>query len=161
MQPCNGVPPSTFSIPRIAMVEADEGIGMIPSFGLPACRNRKVLMSRLINALVNLEFCPISNRGKKLPPAQRNSLHFLEATSPDAGWADEVLAALVVFLKAVPGWRNWQTRRTQNPVTARSCRFDSYARHHSSMKPVAASITRIHEMVVPMVLGPAGIYKKP
>jgi hypothetical protein len=28
-----------------------------------------------------------------------------------------------------PGWRNWQTRRTQNPVTARSCRFDSYARH--------------------------------
>jgi len=29
------------------------------------------------------------------------------------------------------------------------------------MKPVAASITRIHEMVVPMVLGPAGIYKKP
>jgi hypothetical protein len=32
----------------------------------------------------------------------------------------------------VPGWRNWQTRRTQNPVTARSCRFDSYARHQYS-----------------------------
>jgi hypothetical protein len=29
------------------------------------------------------------------------------------------------------------------------------------MKPVAANITRIHEMVVPLVLGPSGIYKKP
>src|SRR5580704_14967467 len=29
---------------QIAMVEADEGIAVIPSFGLPACRNRKVVM---------------------------------------------------------------------------------------------------------------------
>jgi hypothetical protein len=36
--------------------------------GLPACRNRKVLMSRRINPLVNLEFCQISNRGNRLPP---------------------------------------------------------------------------------------------
>ena len=28
-----------------------------------------------------------------------------------------------------PTWRNWQTRRTQNPVTARSCGFDPLRRH--------------------------------
>jgi hypothetical protein len=33
-------------------VEADEGIAIIPSFGVPACRNRKVVMSRLIDPIV-------------------------------------------------------------------------------------------------------------
>src|SRR6266853_4311049 len=28
-----------------------------------------------------------------------------------------------------PGWRNWQTRRTQNPVGATPCGFDSRPRH--------------------------------
>ena len=27
-------------------------------------------------------------------------------------------------------WRNWQTRRTQNPVAARPCGFDSLHQHH-------------------------------
>jgi LysR family carnitine catabolism transcriptional activator len=53
---------------QIALVEADEGIAIIPSFGLPACRNRKIAMSQLINPVVSLEFHQISNRGKKLPP---------------------------------------------------------------------------------------------
>ena len=52
---------------QIAMVEADDGLAIIPSFGLPACRNRRVVMSRLINPVVSLEFFQISNRGKKLP----------------------------------------------------------------------------------------------
>ena len=30
---------------------------------------------------------------------------------------------------SVPGWRNWQTRRTQNPVPAREWGFDSLPRH--------------------------------
>jgi hypothetical protein len=42
----------------------------------------------------------------------------------------------------VPGWRNWQTRRTQNPVTARSCRFDSYARHQYSNQRAPGWIVR-------------------
>jgi hypothetical protein len=33
---------------QIALVEAEEGIAIIPSFGVPACRNRKVTMSQLI-----------------------------------------------------------------------------------------------------------------
>ena len=31
---------------QIAMVEAGEGVAIIPSFGLPVCRNRNVAMSR-------------------------------------------------------------------------------------------------------------------
>jgi hypothetical protein len=50
------------------LVDADEGIAIIPSFGLPVCRKRKVLMSELINAVVNVEFHQICNRGEKLPP---------------------------------------------------------------------------------------------
>jgi DNA-binding transcriptional LysR family regulator len=37
---------------QIALVEAEEGIAIIPSFGMPACRNRKVVMSQLINPVV-------------------------------------------------------------------------------------------------------------
>ena len=30
-----------------------------------------------------------------------------------------------------PGWRNWQTQRTQNPPTFGSWGFDSPSRHHT------------------------------
>jgi LysR family carnitine catabolism transcriptional activator len=63
---------------QIALVEADEGIAIIPSFGLPACRNRKVVMSRLIDPIVNLEFYQISNRGKELPPGADEFTAFLK-----------------------------------------------------------------------------------
>src|SRR6202008_3332869 len=49
---------------QIALVEADEGIAIIPSFGVPVCRNRKVAMSRLINPIVNLECSQITTRAK-------------------------------------------------------------------------------------------------
>jgi LysR family carnitine catabolism transcriptional activator len=62
----------------IAMVEAGEGIAVIPSFVLPACRNRKVAMSRLINPVVNLDFSRISLRGKKLPPGADDFTSFLQ-----------------------------------------------------------------------------------
>jgi DNA-binding transcriptional LysR family regulator len=62
----------------IAMVEAGEGIAVIPSFVLPACRNRKVVMSRLINPVVNLDFSRISLRGKKLPPGADDFTSFLQ-----------------------------------------------------------------------------------
>ncbi len=70
---------------QIALVEADEGIAIIPSFGLPACRNREVVMSQLINPVVNLEFHQISNRGKKLPPGANEFTAFLK--SYIARWA--------------------------------------------------------------------------
>jgi LysR family transcriptional regulator, carnitine catabolism transcriptional activator len=63
---------------QIALVEADAGIAIIPSFGLPAYGNRKVVMSRLINPVVNLEFHQISNRGKKLPASANEFSDFLK-----------------------------------------------------------------------------------
>ena len=51
---------------HIGLVEADEGIAIIPSLGLPACRNRKVTMSELVEPVVTLEFYEIRNRGEKL-----------------------------------------------------------------------------------------------
>ena len=33
---------------------------------------------------------------------------------------------------AKPGWRNWQTQRTQNPPIARSWGFDPPSRHQQS-----------------------------
>ena len=48
---------------QIALVEANEGIAVIPSFGMLACRNRKVSMSELIDPVVNLDFYQITSRG--------------------------------------------------------------------------------------------------
>lgn len=62
---------------QIAMVEADEGIAIIPSFGIAACRDRKVVMSRLVNPVVEVEFHQISSRGKKLPPSADEFTAFL------------------------------------------------------------------------------------
>lgn len=33
-------------------------------------------------------------------------------------------------MRYMPGWRNWQTRRTQNPVLAREWEFDPPSGHH-------------------------------
>jgi LysR family transcriptional regulator, carnitine catabolism transcriptional activator len=69
----------------LAMVEAGEGSGIVPSWALAACRNRKVVMSRLINPIVNLDFYQISNRGKELPPGASDFTSFLQ--SYIARWA--------------------------------------------------------------------------
>jgi LysR family carnitine catabolism transcriptional activator len=64
---------------QIAMVEADEGIAIIPSFGIPACRNRQIITSRLINPVVEMNLYLISNRAKKLPPRAEEFTDFLRA----------------------------------------------------------------------------------
>src|SRR6516165_2950211 len=64
---------------QIALVEADEGVAIIPSFGLPACRNRKVVMSRLSNPVVSLEFQQIRDRGRKLAPVADEFTGFLKS----------------------------------------------------------------------------------
>src|SRR5579859_2792076 len=69
----------------LAMVEAGEGSGIVPSWALAACRNRKVVMSRLINPVVNLDFYQISHRGKQLPPGANDFTSFLQ--SYIARWA--------------------------------------------------------------------------
>jgi DNA-binding transcriptional LysR family regulator len=63
---------------QLALVEADEGLAIIPSFGLPACGNRKVAMSRLIDPMVNLEFHQISSRGRNCHRAPKEFTAFLK-----------------------------------------------------------------------------------
>ncbi len=70
---------------QIAMVEAGEGVAIIPSYGLPACRSRKLVMSRLINPVVPLDFSQIRRGGRKLPPVAEDFTSFLQ--SYIASWA--------------------------------------------------------------------------
>jgi LysR family transcriptional regulator, carnitine catabolism transcriptional activator len=70
---------------QIALVEAEEGVAVIPSFGLPACRNRKVVMSQLINPVARFDYHLISNRAKELPPGADEFIAFLK--SYIATWA--------------------------------------------------------------------------
>jgi len=70
---------------QIALVEAEEGIAIIPSFGMPACRNRKVTMSQLVNPVVRFDFHLISSRGRELPPGADELTSFLK--SYVATWA--------------------------------------------------------------------------
>jgi LysR family carnitine catabolism transcriptional activator len=64
---------------QIAMVEAGEGIAVIPAFGLAAVRNRHVVMSRLVSPVVNLDFFQISDRGKTLPSGANEFTAFLKS----------------------------------------------------------------------------------
>jgi DNA-binding transcriptional LysR family regulator len=63
---------------QIALVEANEGIAVIPSFGLLACRTRKVTMSELIDPVVNLEFYQISSRARRLSEQAKQFAEFLK-----------------------------------------------------------------------------------
>jgi LysR family transcriptional regulator, carnitine catabolism transcriptional activator len=70
---------------QVAMVEAGEGVAIIPSYGQLACRDRKVVMSRLINPVVHLDFSQIRHAGRKLPPVAEEFTSFLQSYS--ARWA--------------------------------------------------------------------------
>lgn len=70
---------------QIAMVEIGEGMAIIPSFGQLACRDRKVVMSRLVNPVVHVDICQVRRAGKKLPAIADEFTSFLQ--SHVAGWA--------------------------------------------------------------------------
>lgn len=70
---------------QIGLVEADEGMAIIPSFGLLACRTRRVTVSELIDPVVHLEFYQISNRGRKLSAEAKEFSAFLKMYI--ASWA--------------------------------------------------------------------------
>jgi LysR family transcriptional regulator, carnitine catabolism transcriptional activator len=70
---------------QVAMVEAGEGVAIIPSFGQLACQNRKVVISQLINPVVKLDLSQIRHAGRKLPPVAEEFTSFLQTYS--ARWA--------------------------------------------------------------------------
>jgi DNA-binding transcriptional LysR family regulator len=49
----------------IAMAEAGHGSGIIPSFALPVCQYRSVVMTRLVNPTVSLDFYPDLESGSE------------------------------------------------------------------------------------------------
>jgi DNA-binding transcriptional LysR family regulator len=70
---------------QIAMVEVGEGMAIIPSYGQLACRDRKVVMSRLINPVAHVDACQVRRAGRKLPAIAEEFTSFLQ--SHFAGWA--------------------------------------------------------------------------
>jgi LysR family carnitine catabolism transcriptional activator len=70
---------------QIGLVEAGEGVAIIPSYGLPAGRNRRIAMSRLVNPVVHLDFSQVRRGGKRLPPIAEEFTSFLQ--SYIVGWA--------------------------------------------------------------------------
>lgn len=76
----------TFWETQIAMVEAGNGIAVIPTFAIPACRNRKVAMHPLTDPVVPIDLAQIVNRGRKLPREAEGFAAFLK--SYIATWAE-------------------------------------------------------------------------
>jgi DNA-binding transcriptional LysR family regulator len=79
---------------QIALVEANEGIAVIPSFGMLACRNRKVTMSDLTDPVVNLNFYQISNRGSRLSEEAKEFSDFLQMYIASCAGASRVQVPL-------------------------------------------------------------------
>jgi LysR family transcriptional regulator, carnitine catabolism transcriptional activator len=53
-------------------------MAIVPSLVIPACRNRQVAMSKVINPVVNLDFSRTSRRGRKLPSGSEEFASFLQ-----------------------------------------------------------------------------------
>jgi LysR family transcriptional regulator, carnitine catabolism transcriptional activator len=70
---------------QIAMAEIGEGMAIIPSYGQLACRDRKLLMSRLVKPVVHVDACQVRRAGRKLPPIAEEFTVFLQ--SHVASWA--------------------------------------------------------------------------
>ncbi len=63
---------------QIAMVEAGEGIAIVPSFAFGECRNKGLLISSLVNPTVHLDFYQIRKGGRKLSPVAEEFTAFLK-----------------------------------------------------------------------------------
>ncbi len=70
---------------RLLAQGGEEGIAIIPSFGVPACRSRNVVTSQLINPVARFDFHMISRRGSEVPPGADEFSSFLK--SYIATWA--------------------------------------------------------------------------
>jgi len=62
----------------IGMVEAGEGVAIVPSFLLPASRNPRITMNRLTHPAVHLDFHQIRRGGRKLAAVPEAFASFLQ-----------------------------------------------------------------------------------
>ena len=72
---------------QIAMVEAGEGIAVVPSFALQECRNRGLIISHLTNPVVHLEIYQIRKGGRRLHPVAEEFIACLQGYV--ASWVKE------------------------------------------------------------------------
>jgi hypothetical protein len=75
---------------------------------------------------------------------RHTSLHSCTFVILDEKGTEPLTDRKIKHFHEAPGWRNWQTQRTQNPPTFGSWGFDSPSRHqHQSMKSngLRASLT--------------------
>jgi DNA-binding transcriptional LysR family regulator len=78
---------------QIAMVEANAGVAVIPTFAVPACRHRRVRMQQLTDPVVPIELYCILARGRALPAVVEGFNTFLK--SYIAGWVNSRNGALI------------------------------------------------------------------
>jgi DNA-binding transcriptional LysR family regulator len=71
---------------QIAMVAANVGSAVVPTFTIPACRAHGVAMHPLSDPVVPIELYQIVNRGRKLPAGAEDFTAFLKSTI--AEWAE-------------------------------------------------------------------------
>ena len=56
-----------------------------------------------------------------------------------------------VDFRVEPGWRNWQTRRIQNPLAERSCGFKSRPGHNQARGSTNRAETLVVQMARPVI----------
>jgi DNA-binding transcriptional LysR family regulator len=63
---------------QIAMAEAGEGVAIVPSFALPECRSRGLMINPLVNPRVHLDFYQIRKAGRKFSSVTEEFTAFLK-----------------------------------------------------------------------------------
>ncbi len=71
---------------QIAMVAAGVASAVVPTFTIPACRDRRIAMHPLTDPAVPVDLYQIVNRGRKLPPGAEDFTGFVK--SYIAEWAE-------------------------------------------------------------------------
>jgi DNA-binding transcriptional LysR family regulator len=70
---------------QIAVAEAGGGIAIVPSFVLPACKQRNVVITPLVDPVVALDLFMIQSRGRHLPPGTELFTDFVKRSISE--WA--------------------------------------------------------------------------
>lgn len=70
---------------QIAMAEAGCGIAIVPSFVLPACKQREVVVTSLIDPIAALDLFIIQSRSRRLPPGADLFTNFVKRSISE--WA--------------------------------------------------------------------------
>ena len=63
---------------QIAMVEVGAGIAVVPSYSVPACEKRRIVMHPLVEPVVSANLYWVVNRARKLPEAAEGFIAYLK-----------------------------------------------------------------------------------